>query len=127
MLGVLMELDGREKAASIASKTGLNVDRVCSTLRKLWKLKLVEPVADQISFLDEDFFEYLHFQLSLAVGPIAEILVEDTVTDLNDNQSGFPSRRAAELVDVIAREIQRTDSRTRFQQNMLKKIVEKGY
>ena len=41
--------------------------------------------------LDEDFFEYLQAQLSLALGPIAEVLIEDALNDLGHQHTQFPS------------------------------------
>ena len=66
-------------------------------------------------------------QLSLAVGPIAEIIIEEEMADLGYDPLKFPSKRAAELVDLVSREIQREDKKNLFKQNMIKKIKEKGY
>jgi hypothetical protein len=38
-----------------------------------------------------------------------------------------PNYRAAELVDLVSRDIHREDKRNSFKLNMLKKIRDKGY
>jgi hypothetical protein len=93
---------------------------------KLMAAKLIAPVEDKISKLDREFFDYLGMQLSLAVGPIAQVLIEEAVMDLGHDQTRFPSHRVAELVDLLAREIQREDKRAVFKQNMIQKIRERG-
>jgi DNA-binding transcriptional ArsR family regulator len=127
MLSVLMELDGKKAVSEVAKNTGLSMGRIRQTISSLLKLKLIEPVEEAISTLDKDFFDYLKSQLALAIGPIAEVIIEDIVIDLGHSLSQFPSYRAAELVDLSSREIQREEKRNSFKQNMVKKIRDKGY
>jgi hypothetical protein len=127
MLSVVTELDGKKKLGMIAKKTSLNMGTMREVISKLLKLELIEPIEDAVSEVDEFFFVYLKEQLSLAVGPIAEIIIEEEIDDLGHDLLKFPSKRAAELVDLVSREIQREDKKTTFKQNMIKKIKEKGY
>jgi len=127
MLNVLMEADGKKNIAEVAKNTGLNMAHMKEAIQRLLKLRLIEPVKNAISGLDEDFFHYLQAQLSLAIGPIAPIIIEDVVQDLGHSLSGFPSHRAAELIDLIAREIQKEDKRDLFKKSMVKKVMENGY
>ncbi|MGD2125425.1 MAG: hypothetical protein PVG99_05050 [Desulfobacteraceae bacterium] len=127
MLSVLMELDGQKSLALIARKIGLDMGAIRQVTAKLLKLKLVEPVEGAVSVLDRDFLDFLSTQLRLAVGPIGEVLIEDAMVDLGNDLNQFPSHRAAELVDLLARQIQREEKRTEFQQSMISKIKEKGY
>jgi hypothetical protein len=127
MLMVLMELDGKKNLATIAKKMGLNMVTMRATILKLLQLKLIEPLEDAVSVVDEDFFDFLNNQLSLSIGPIAEVIIEDTVNDLGHSLSKFPSHLAAELVDLLSREIQREEKRSIFKKNMVDKIREKGY
>ncbi|MBW2357715.1 MAG: hypothetical protein JRF21_03180, partial [Deltaproteobacteria bacterium] len=75
----------------------------------------------------KDFLDFLNAQLALSIGPIAEVIIEDTVDDLGHSLSKFPSHRAAELVDLLSREIQREEKRGIFKKNMVNKIREKEY
>ncbi len=127
MLSVLMELDGKKAVSEIAKNTGLNIGLMRQTISGLLKLNLIEPVEEAVSTLDRNFFDYLNSQLALAIGPIAEVIIEDVVIDLGHSLSQFPSYRAAELVDLISREVQREEKKNIFKQNMLSKIREKGY
>ena len=77
--------------------------------------------------VDGDFLAYLISEMSIAIGPLGEVLVEDGLEDLGFNKSNLPTQRTAELVNLLAQEIQREEKRTEFKQNMVKKIREKGY
>lgn len=127
MLSVLMEMDGRQKIGSVAEKTGLSLADLREIVSKLLGLKLIEPAQAAVKMLDKDFLDTLSTEMSLAVGPIAEVIIEDAVADLGLNLTQVPSQRAAELVELLAREIQRDEKKAEFKQNMIRKIKEKGY
>jgi len=91
---------------------------------KLIEMKLIEEARTTVSKLGRDFFDFLNIQLSLAIGPLSAILIEDAIQDLGHSMSNFPSHRAAELVDLISREIQREDKKNIFKQKMLLRIKE---
>lgn len=126
MLTVLMELDGKEKVSGIMKKTGFDMVTMKEVIDKLLNLSLIEVAEDSIAILDMEFFDYLNTELSLAVGPIAGFLIEDAISDLGHRPSRFPTHRAAELVDLLGREIQREEKRVVFKQNMIVKIKENG-
>lgn len=127
VLALLLELDGKKRVSVIAKNMGLNLSTIKAYITKLLQLNLIELAEDATPMLDKDFFEYLNAQLSLATGPIARVLIEDAVADLEHTLARFPSHRAAELVDILSKQIQRDKQRVEFKQNMIKKINEKGY
>ena len=61
------------------------------------------------------------------VGALPYAVLEEEIADLGYDPLKFPSKRAAELIDLVSREIQREDKMTTFKQNMIMKIKEKGY
>ena len=127
MLNVLMSLDGSKTVASLAQEKGLDISTLRDTVIRLLELKLIEPNAAAIPIIDGNFLTYLTQELSQAVGPIAQILIEDAVADLSNDPNRFPAHRAAELVELLAHEIQHNEKVTLFKQNMISKIKEKGY
>lgn len=124
---VLLELDGKKSLAELASKSGMNMVALKEIVFKLLQLKLIEPMEEAIPILDKDFFNFVHSELSIAVGPLAQVLIEDAVNDLGHTLSRFPSHRAAEFIDLLSRGITREDKRAVFKQNMINKVKEKGY
>jgi DNA-binding Lrp family transcriptional regulator len=126
MLSILMELDGKRNLGAIAHTLGMDIPEIKEAVEKLSKLQIIERVGAQVSVLTSAFFDYLNAQLSLAVGPISGILIEDTVADLGKRVSSFPVQLVAELVDLLAREIRRKEKGITFRQNMVKKMKEMG-
>ena len=125
MLNVLMVLDGQNNVAYVAQKTGLSIGDIREVLNKLLSLGLVAPATSGGAVLDASFFAFLQEQLALAVGPIAGVLIEDGIDDLGYTMDNFPSNRAAELVDMLAREIQREEKKADFKKNLVNKLIAK--
>ena len=103
MLSVLMEIDGESSLIKICQKISINMSVMRKVIDKLLKLKLIVPVKKAVLMLGEDFFDTLDEQLSLAIGPIAGVIIEDAVMDLGYNLSQVPQCRAAELVGLLDR------------------------
>jgi len=126
MLSILMELDGEKDMAAISGKLGMTMETVKKSLNSLLKLGIIELSQQRIANVGKEFFQFLNQQFSLAVGPIARILIEDAVQDLGQTINRFPVNVIAELVDLLARQIRREEKGVMFRQNMLKKIKELG-
>jgi len=126
-LNVFMELDGKAPLRKVAHNAGLNMSTVREVIAKLIQNGLVEKVNPEVVMLDKDFFDDLVAYLSLAVGPIADVLIEDEVEKLGYELSQFPGHRVAELVDNLAREIRREEKKDAFLNMMAAKIRQKKY
>ncbi|MEJ2221232.1 MAG: helix-turn-helix domain-containing protein [Desulfobacterales bacterium] len=127
MLSVFMELDGKAPLGAVARKTGLNMSSMREIIARLMKNGLVEQEEQKITTLDREFFEFLMAQLSLAVGPIAQVLIEDEVENLGYELSRFPGHRVTELIERLAQEIRREEKKDVFLKLMAAKIREKNY
>ncbi len=126
MLSVLMCFDGKKTLLQIAEQMNMELVAIKPTVARLVKLKIIERVEGAVvegGVLDEDFISFLTSQLSVALGPLSSIVVEDALDDLGA-KNGFPVTRAAELVNYLAQEIQHEDKRIAFKQAMLKKLKE---
>ena len=127
MLSVFMELDGKASLGVVAQKAGLNMSTMREIIAKLMQNGLVEKVDKEAVTLDKDFFDYLVTQLSLATGPIAQVLIEDEIHNLGHEISRFPGHRVADLVRNLAREIRRKEKKDIFLKMMATKIQKKRY
>ena len=119
MLTVLVSLDGKESLAGVAARLGLSPGTARDIAVQLQELGLIEAVRDALPVLRPEFISLLRSQLSLAIGPIADVVLEDAVLDLGQSLDQFPAHRTAELIDLLSREIQRDEKRLSFQKRML--------
>ena len=126
-LAVFMELDGKAPLGVVAQKAGLNMSTMRDIIAKLMQNGLVEKLEQKTVTLDKEFFNYLAEQLSLALGPIAPVLIEDEIQNLGHEVSRFPAQRVAALIRNLAREIRRKEKKDDFLKMMATKIREKRY
>ena len=127
MLSVFMELDGKTPLGRVAQNIGITMSSMRELIARLMQNGLVQKVEQGIATLDKDFFNYLMVHLSLAVGPIAQVLIEDEVADMGYRLHQVPGHRVAELIDNLAREIRRDEKKDAFLKSMAVKIREKKY
>ena len=125
MLILLAALDGGANLTAIAKQVNLPVKDIITAASSLLDLKLIEISDGAALYLDQQFFDFLKAELSVAVGPIAEILIEDGIKDLGHSITAFPVYKAAELVELLAQDIQKEDRRIGFQQKMIA-CIKKG-
>ena len=72
--------------------------------------------------LDDDFCKVLKQALLLAVGPMADLILEDALADMETTITNFPANMAAGLINMLTEEIPREEKRTEFLQVMIPKI-----
>lgn len=127
MLSVLMNLDGKKNLGQVSQQLGLDLATIRPLVAKLIKLKLLVRVEATVNVVDQDFISFMVAQLSIAIGPLGGIVVEDGLEDMGFNKTNFPTHQTAELINLLSQEIQREDKRIQFKQAMIKKLKEKGY
>jgi hypothetical protein len=124
MLQVLMELDGRKNISQVARSLNMNIKHLRVVLNKLYRLRLCEAAREAVPSLDRNFLHSLSAELSRAMGPIADVVIEDEINEMGEDPARFPAHRAAELVDMLARQIIREERKVAFQQAMVKRLRE---
>lgn len=122
MLTLLVHLDGKSNLTAVAKKAGMSIKDAVAAASQLSAINSIEATNNGNAFLDADFLKYLMGQLSAAVGPIAEILVEDAVNDLGHTLEAVPAFKAADLVELLAKDIKKEDKRMAFKQSMIARI-----
>lgn len=123
-LQVLIELDGTKNLAAINKALNISHEKLKKIITELYQLNLIVKNEQSSSFSGREFFDYLKTQLSLAMGPIAEFIIEDEIKELGNDATTLSYQHAAELVDLLSRQIHREEKKVAFQQAMVKRIKE---
>ena len=122
MLTLLMQMDGKKNAATLAGELGMSISEARDVLARLAQLGIIEEVVSDVAGLSEEFYFFLADNLSIAMGPMAEILLEDLLAEMQIDRKKIPFAKAADLVEALAREIPREEKRVEFQQTMLARL-----
>ena len=119
MIRLLIAVDENKSLYQIAEEVDMEKTTVKTTLSKLLEQRLIEPVKKDIPYLDRAFLEALRVNLSKIIGPMAEILIEDVVAEMNLINSEIPKNQAAELINNLSLEIPEEKDRLEFKRSML--------
>jgi len=119
MIRLLMIIDENKDLLQISNEVGMDISMLNQILSKLLELKLIEPVEKRNRFLSKKFLEDLRLNLSQAIGPMAQILIEDTVAEMELKMSEIPGHQVAELISNIAREVPEENNQIEFKKTMI--------
>jgi len=119
MIRLLMVIDENKDLLQISNEVGMDISMLSQILSKLLKLKLIEPVEKKNRFLSKKFLEDLRLNLSQAIGPMAQILIEDTVAEMELKMSEIPGHQVAELISNITREVPEENNQIEFKKTMI--------
>ena len=122
MLKILMQLDGEKTLADVARSLEMDMETLRQAVTGLYQRELIERVTVGGQTLTQPFFDQLKAQLAIAVGPLAEFLIEDEVQEMGLAATEIPRTRAAELVDLLARQIPRNERQVQFRQAIVSVI-----
>jgi hypothetical protein len=119
MIRLLIAIDENRSLYQIAEEVDMDTTTLKSTLSKLLEQGLIEPVKKDVAYLDRVLLEALRINLSKVIGPMAQILIEDVVSDMNLKSSEIPINQAAELINNLSLEIPDEKDRIDFKKSML--------
>jgi len=119
MIRLLIAIDESKELGQVGRELGMPRDTLMTALARLAAVNLIEPIQKDIPRRDGGFLEALKLNLSRAVGPMAQILVEDVLSDMKLSSGPIPQNQAAELIAALALEIPDEEGRMQFKKAML--------
>ncbi len=119
MIRLLIAIDEKKNLYQIAEEVDMGTATFKKALSKLLGQGLIEPVQKDIPVLDHAFIKTLQINLSLAIGPMAEILIEDMAEEMEIDPEAIPVHQAAELIAHLSLEVPDEENRMQFKKAML--------
>ena len=119
MIRLLIAIDENKNLYQIAEEVDMGTATFKKALSKLLDQGLIEPVQKDIPVLDQSFIQTLRINLSRAIGPMAEILIEDMAAEMEIDPTAIPVNQAAELIAHLSLEIPDEKDRIEFKKSML--------
>jgi hypothetical protein len=121
---IIAMADGRASIADIAAELHVDEFTFMQTVAPLvtaglLQLEVVAKVAPLRATVGAPFWHSLTTAVAAAMGPLAEIIIDDAIADMGSTRDTFPRELISALAERIASEIRDTDKRVAFQQTML--------
>jgi hypothetical protein len=82
-------------------------------------LEYAEQKQSQEKFLPVAFFEAMEAKLIRLIGPVASIIIDDVLIDIDKERTNVEHDRVSTLVESISEEIDAPEKKIEFQQQML--------
>ena len=119
MIRLLIAIDENKNLYQIAEEVDMGTATFKKALSKLLDQGLIEPLQKDIPVLDQSFIQSLRINLSRAIGPMAEILIEDMAAEMEMDPAAIPVNQAAELIGHLSLEISDEENQMQFKKSML--------
>ncbi len=126
---ILAQVNGERSIAEIAQAIGMDKAATAQLALSLYQAGVleisqgsVETVAPPRETVNGLFLEQLTKQLASAIGPLAEIVIDEEIDGLGESRDDFPRDRVPDLVERVSQAIPDDARRLRFQQVMLENI-----
>ena len=119
MIRLLIAIDENKNLYQIAEEVDMGTATFKKALSKLLDQGLIEPVQKDIPVLDQSFIQTLRINLSRAIGPMAEILIEDMAAEMEIDPAAIPVNQAAELIAHLSLEVPDEENQMQFKKSML--------
>lgn len=121
---IVARADGKTSIAEMAAELNAEEFAFMQTVAPLvtaglLELELVAKAPPMRATVGAPFWHSLTAAVAAAMGPLAEIIVDDAVADMGATRETFPRELVSALAERIAAEIRDTDKRVAFQQTML--------
>lgn len=105
MKNILWAMDGSRDLKTVAREDAYDLEELATDVQNLMKMGALEVDQVLAGFVDKEVLDILIQNLSQAIGPMADILVEDTISDMGHSLFSFPSHKLEQLVDKLTQEI----------------------
>ena len=119
MIRLLIAIDENKSLYQIADEVEMEDATLKKNLSKLLQQGLIEPVKKDLPVLDKIFLQALKINLSKTIGPMAVILIEEVVLDMELTATEIPVHQAAELITALSHEIPDEIKRIEFKKSMM--------
>ena len=119
MIRLLIAIDVNKNLYQIAEEVDMGTAEFKKALSKLIDQSLIEPVQKDVAVLGHSFIQTLRIYLSRAIGPMAEILIEDQADEMDIDPAAIPINQAAELIAHLSLEVPDEENQMQFKKSML--------
>lgn len=121
---VIAAIGGGRPAAALPPLLGRDEFSVLRAVSQLVKAGLVQvekpaEAVQERAYASPEFFRVLGTAAAAALGPMAQVIIDEEVAALGSGRETFPLDRVSLLIERVGAEIYDDDQRVEFQQKML--------
>lgn len=117
---VVSQLDGQKTVRQIADSLSLNTKEIEEIFKKLAAADLLVVVnkADESQYLPQEFFKTLNHEMTLLLGPVASIILEDVLEMMHQHRDGFERSLLPGFIELLTNQIDDQVKQVEFQKRI---------
>lgn len=121
---VVSQLDGQKTVGQIAENLALSRTEIEEIFRKLSSQNLLVLVnrSGEDSLVSPEFFKILNHEMTLLLGPVAGIILEDVLEMMRVNRDNFEVRNLPVLIELLTNQIDDPVKQVEFQKNIYNRV-----
>jgi hypothetical protein len=119
---VFAAIDGQTALPNVAESAGVGIPVLWRAIAKLARLGLIEEATSSTGTMGKPFADKLLQELTKAVGPVSNVLIQRVVRLTKIAWPHIPPDRAREIIDRIVVQIPNDSLKEKFQETMLKEL-----
>lgn len=122
---VITQIDGHKTVKDISELLSLGNDEAIGLFNELVQKELIELQSmeeDKPDYVPAEFFNMLEAELTKVIGPVAPLILEDTIMEMDTNKDHYIPERIPELIEMVSEEIVDSQKKVKFQQIMLNQL-----
>ena len=128
MFNIITAMDGKRSVSTIAKENFYEVSELADKVKQLVDEGVLVPAhgggggTGSAKGVDPVFFQTMQTELTKLLGPVAGMLIKDTVRKMGHDIGTFPSGKCEELIETLAKYIQNAGKASTFKQIMAAKL-----
>ncbi|MCD6375611.1 MAG: hypothetical protein J7L94_08800 [Caldisericaceae bacterium] len=125
--GVITQIDGVKTVKEIAGNLALTLEetyQIIASLRKKGLIFFDHQVDVKVEYVNEKVLKKITDRLMRYIGPVAQYLINDVLTELNLTADKLSKDRLPEFIELLSDEISDENKKIKFQREMLNLIKE---
>jgi hypothetical protein len=117
---VVSQLDGQKTVRQIADSLSLNTKEIEEIFKKLAAADLLVVVnkADESHYLPQEFFKTLNHEMTLLLGPVAAIILDDVMETMHQPRDGFERSLLPVFIELLTNQIDDQVKQIEFQKKI---------
>lgn len=122
---VITQIDGHKTVKDISNLLSMGNDEAIGLFHELIKKELIELQSmdeEKMDYIPADFFNMLEAELTKVIGPVAPLILDDTIMEMDTTKDHCLPERIPELIEMLSEEIVDSEKKVKFQQIMLNQL-----
>lgn len=121
---IITQIDGKKSVGEIANTLSLTDEEIQTFFGSLLEKELISLKEDAVvvEYIKPEVLKEIEQELTLLVGPVASVILDDTLIDMNADRETLPKNKIGEFVELVSNEIDDAEKRVKFLEVVLPKI-----